>query len=241
MARFTGEGPAAVDARAHVLVAAETLDSSVRGGSVELSADSHHHLSRVLRLRAGDRVTVTDGRGRWLEGLVGPDFSSTGLLDTAGDVSFVDEPLDVGIGFALTKSDKPEVVVQKLTELGVRRIVAFRAARSVVRWDDDKGERNRRRLEAVAVSALEQSRGAWLPIVEPLTDFATLVGRTGVVRADRGGRDLLAEVDRLVLIGPEGGWSEEEREVLPDAVRLPGQTLRAETAAIVAGALLMRV
>lgn len=239
MVRPTAEGPASTDARAHVLVAAEALDSPVRGGSVELNGDTHHHLARVLRLRTGDPVTVTDGRGRWRKVCVAADFASSGLLDVSGDLQVVPEPPDVGIAFALTKGDKPDVVVQKLTELGVRRIVVFRAARSVVRWDVDKGERNRQRLEAIAVSALEQSRATWLPVVEPLADFAALRHRPGAVRADRGGRDLQPVVDQLVLIGPEGGWADEERAQMPDAVGLPGHVLRAETAAIVGGALLV--
>ena len=184
-------------------------------------------------------MTVTDGRGRWREVRVGADFASSGLLDVSGDLEFVPEPPDVGIAFALTKGDKPEVVVQKLTELGVRRIVVFRAARSVVRWDEDKGERNRHRLEAVAVSALEQSRAAWLPVVETIADFAALRHRPGAVRADRGGRDLQPRRDQLVLIGPEGGWADEERLQMPDAIGLPGHVLRAETAAIVGGAFLV--
>jgi 16S rRNA (uracil1498-N3)-methyltransferase len=151
----------------------------------------------------------------------------------------VAEPPDLGVAFALTKGDKPEFVVQKLTELGVRRIVPFRADRSVVRWDDAKADRNHERLVAIAVSALEQSRGAWLPIVEPLTDPASLASRSGVVRADRGGRNMLVGQDRLVVVGPEGGWTEAERLALPDSVGLPGGVLRAETAAIVAGALLV--
>lgn len=239
MVRSTGAGPAAADARAHVLVPVGTLDSSAQGDPVELNGDSHHHLARVLRLRTADPVTITDGHGRWMEARVSADFASSGALEVTGDVAFVAEPHDVGIAFALTKGEKPEIVVQKLTELGVRRIVAFRAARSVVRWDDVKGERNRQRLEAVAGAALQQSRGTWLPIVEPLTSLAALRGRTGVVRADRGGRQLRAGVDRLVVIGPEGGWADEERSTMPDAVGLPGQVLRAETAAIVGGAMLL--
>ncbi len=231
-------GPADADARAHVLVPVEVLAASV-SGVVLLGPDAHHHLARVLRLRVGDPVTVTDGRGRWLRSVVNGEFASSGGLAVIGSLESVAQPPEVGVAFALTKGDKPELVVQKLTELGVQRIVPFRAERSVVRWDDTKADRNRERLEAIAVSALEQSRGAWLPIVEPLTGLGELALRAGVVRADRGGRAIQATLDRLVVVGPEGGWTDDERRLVPVVVGLPGGVLRAETAAIVAGALLV--
>ena len=78
----------------------------------------------------------------------------------------------------------------------------------------------------------------WLPIIEPAITIAQLAERPGVVRADRGGRPLRSE-DAIVAIGPEGGWDTSERELIPVAIGLPGSVLRAETAAIVAGALLV--
>jgi len=209
----------------HVLVAdveAPVLDDEAR-----------HHLARVRRLRDGAALTVTDGAGAWRPAR----FRAYGSLDPDGDVVQVDRPTpEITVAFALTKGDKPELVVQKLTELGVDRIVPFRAARSVVRWDDGKAGRQHERLRAVARAACEQSHRCWVPVVEPVAEVADLA-RRGAVRLDRSHRG--PTLDRpVVAVGPEGGWSDEERAALPDVVGLGAHVLRAETAAITAGALL---
>lgn len=230
-------GPADADARTHVVVDPAVFHDTV-SGAVVLAADAHHHCARVLRLRSAERITLTDGHGRWAEALLAPSFVETGEVILASPVRLMSDPPDVGVAFSLTKGDKPETVVQKLTELGVRRIIPVRSLRSIVKWDVDKAERNNARLALIARSALEQSRGVWLPIIEPAISAELLAQRPGVVRADRGGRPLRSE-DAVVAIGPEGGWDAFERQLLPEAVGLPGLVLRAETAAIVAGALLV--
>jgi 16S rRNA (uracil1498-N3)-methyltransferase len=142
----------------------------------------------------------------------------------------------ITVAFALTKADKPELVVQKLTEVGVDRIVPFRAARSVVRWDDAKADAARLRWIAVARSAVEQSKGCWLPEVAAVADVAALAA-AGAVRVDRGG-EVPSLARSVVAVGPEGGWAEEERDLLPTAIALGHNVLRAETAALTAGVLL---
>jgi 16S rRNA (uracil1498-N3)-methyltransferase len=136
----------------------------------------------------------------------------------------------------LTKGDKPELVVQKLTELGVDRIVPFFAERSVVRWDEARAQRNLERLRRVAREAAMQSRRLTLPA---LTDVASVasIGAQGFVRADRGGAPLSLR-SPSIAIGPEGGWSDDERTSMPDSVGLADTVLRAETAAIAAAAVL---
>ena len=233
-----GRSPSDFSIGPNVVVAASSLTGLTPDCAISLDEENHHHLSRVLRLRPYDALTLTDGWGHWIEAVVASNFAATGVVRTTGSVRKADEPPDVGVAFALTKSDKPETVVQKLTELGMRRIVPIRASRSVVKWDADRADRHIVRLAAVARSALAQCRGAWLPIIEPVTDVAVLAQRVGVVRADRGGRGV-SSADRLIAVGPEGGWTDEEREQLVDRVGLPGAVLRAETAAIVAAALLV--
>jgi len=192
-----------------------------------------HHVSRVRRLRPGDALTVTDGAGAWRPAR----FTGGTAVDPAGEVAHVPAPSpEITVAFALTKGDKPELVVQKLTELGVDRIVPFRAARSVARWDEAKAARHHQRLVAVARGACEQSHRCWLPVVEPVADVAELA-RRGAVRLDRGSAGL--SLDRpFVAVGPEGGWSDEERDLLAGCAGLGPHVLRAETAAITAGALL---
>lgn len=197
--------------------------------SPELSEADAHHLGRVLRLRDGAAVCAADGLGGWRL----CTFRTRGELeateqtgDTAGDGP------SLTVGLALVKADKPDLVVQKLTELGVDRVVFFAARRSVSRWHEDKVERNLARLRKVARSACEQSRRLVLPMIE-IGDLPTLLA-AGAVVADFGGRPL-EPADRTVLVGPEGGWDNGEYGDAP-VVDLGPNVLRAETAAIAVAA-----
>lgn len=210
----------------HVLV--DDVDDPV------LSADDLHHLCSVRRLRDAAELSVTDGAGAWRWCRLG-DAGDGVIAD--GEVHR-DPPPDpvTTVAFALTKGDKPELVVQKLTEIGIDRIVPFLAARSVVRWDAAKAERHHERLVRIARGALMQSRRTWMPVVEPVTTFDEVIALPGAIRADRDGEPLGAD-HRVVLIGPEGGWDDAER--IGPAVGMGDTVLRAETAAIVAATLLI--
>jgi len=197
-----------------------------------LSADDRHHLTRVLRVRDGDPLTVGDGAGRWRPCRLGAE------PEPVERVYEVPEPSPaIGVAFALIKGGRPELVVQKLTELGVDRIVPFTAGRSVVRWDTEKATKNADRLRRVAREAVMQCRRAWLPTIDEVTSFEMVAAGDGVSMADRtgGAVDLSAP---LVMVGPEGGWTEDELATDLPRVRLAEPVLRAETAAIAAGVLL---
>ena len=200
----------------------------------ELGDDDLHHLLRVLRVRPGEEVTVSDGAGRCRPCRMGPG----GLLEPAGEVVVVPRPRPaVAVGVALTKGERPEVAVQKLTELGVDRILPFVADRSVARWEGERAVRHVGRLRRVAREAAVQARLTFLPEVADLTDFASVAALPGAARCDRGGGP--PGLDRpVLLVGPEGGWSDAERDRGLPVVGLGPTTLRAETAAIAAGALL---
>ena len=209
------------------LVFVDDLDDPV------LAGDDHHHLARVRRVRDGDGIVLADGSGRWVVARMRGDHP-----EVAGDVTEVRRPdPPVGVGFGLTKGSKPEWCVQKLTELGVDRIVPFVAARSVVRWDDAKVDAATHRFAKVAREAAMQSRSPWVPAVDPVTSFDVAVGLPGACRADRGG-DPPALAHPLVLVGPEGGWDDAERSATAPVVSLGSGVLRAETAVITAGVLL---
>lgn len=213
-------------ARAHAFVADPT--------EPELATEDHHHLRRVLRLPPGAALTVSDGHGRWRPCRLRED----GTLAIAGELTTEPRPVPaITVGFALVKGERPELIVQKLTELGVDRIVPLVAARSVVRWDATKAARNVDRFAQIARQAAMQCRRTWLPEVAPVADFAAAAALAGAALADPSGAP--PSLDRpVVLIGPEGGWTDEERTVGLPTVRLGGQVLRSETAAITAGALL---
>lgn len=200
-----------------------------------LDDDDYHHLSRSLRLRAGDPLTISDAAGSWCTARLGGGAAD---LEVTGDLHVVaPPPYPIALGIALTKAAKPELAVQKATELGIDSIVVFEADHSVVRWDESKRARNQQRLARVAREAAMQSRRVTVPTVQVADSMQAAIGGRSATRADFGG-DRISAAHHFVLIGPEGGWSESERERLPARVDLGATVLRAETAAIVAAAFL---
>lgn len=190
-----------------------------------------HHLERVLRLRAGDPLTVSDGAGAWVPCRFGDE------LEPDGEIRH-EQRLDpaLTIGFAPVKGDRPEWVVQKLTELGIDRIVVLSTDRSVVRWEGDRAERQMERLTKVAREAAMQCRRCHLPTVDGVVPVADIATGPDVARADVGGQPpTLART--TLLVGPEGGWTEGERNLTPVAIGVADHVLRSETAAVAVSAL----
>lgn len=208
----------------HVFV--EDLDAP------ELDEADRHHLAKVMRLRPGDAFTIADdGRG-WRRCRFGS------VVEVDGEVHRLSRPSPVlTVGFALVKGGRTELIVQKLTELGIDVIQPFMAERSVVRWDSAKAEANQRRLTRVAREASSQSRRCFLPEVAPARHFEAVATPSGVVRAERGGPPAERGL-ATVLVGPEGGWSAAEQRFLPATVGIGPHVLRAETAAIAVGVVL---
>ena len=138
----------------------------------------------------------------------------------------------------MVKGERPEWAVQKLTEIGVDRIVPLQTARSVVRWPLGEADRQLDRLRRVAREAAVQSRRLWLPVVGPVTGLAEAVGaESGVALASPGGAPPTLD-HPTVLVGPEGGWTDDELAWGAPTVSLGPTVLRTETAAVVAGTLL---
>jgi len=214
-------------AAAHVFV--DSLDAP------ELSDADRHHLERVLRVVAGTMITVGDGRGSWRPAELG------GQLLPAGPIEREERAAPaITVAFALVKGDRPELIARALTEVGVDRIVPVRTARTVVRWDGHRAASGVDRLRRVVQSAGMQCRRAWLPEVLEVTDLDTFLAAAGpaVALADPGGPPP-GLTWPTVVVGPEGGWSGEERASAGATVGLGPHVLRTETAAIVAGALMV--
>jgi 16S rRNA (uracil1498-N3)-methyltransferase len=191
-----------------------------------------HHLRRVLRLRDGEPITVTDGAGAWRTGT----FTGAGV-EPGGDVIVEpapDPPLIVAV--APPKGERAEWLVQKCTEVGVDRIMWLDAERSVVRWNGDRAEQHLARFRRIATEAALQSRRVWLPVIEgPVPATAVL---PTAAAAEPGGRAVDAG-DTTIAVGPEGGWSEAESKLAASHVSLGSNVLRVETAAVVAVTLMV--
>ena len=201
-------------------------------GAPELFDDDRRHFERVLRIRPGEEVSVSDGAGRWRLCRFGD------TLEPADEIRADDRPAPIiTVALALTKGERFDWAVQKLTEVGADVIVPMLAARSVVRWDGGKEAQHVERLRRIAHQAAMQSRRTWLPAVEHVRPFAELAARPTAALAERGG-SAPSLARPVLLVGPEGGWSEEERAAVAARVGLGPHVLRAETAAVAAATLL---
>ncbi len=236
--------PASVRSTAHVFC--RGLDDTL-----VLDGLDGHHLARVLRVRAGEVVTVSDGETAWRQYTVREVRGGDVGLDAASPQHVVEFPRPrIAIAFALTKGSKPETTVQHLTELGVDRIVPFFAAHSIVRWDDAKVRSAHDRFQTIAREASMQSRRVALPEITPARAFTTLLTQPDLVIADfvEAGIDSNAALaqhsvstspahrwqhafsdvaDRRVseewcaVVGPEGGFRADERDQLRAASPYP--------------------
>lgn len=214
------------------------------GDAVTLTGAEAHHAASVRRVRADETVTLGDGRGVWLSGIVtavGPkqvDVRITGREEVVAPA-----PRFVLVQ-ALAKGDRDELAVQAATELGVDAIVPWQAARSVSRWDA-KAEKGIARWQTIVREAAKQAHRAWIPEVEGVARTADLVSlaQTALVlvlepsasiRLTAVATDPSEGRDVVLVVGPEGGIAPEELTALADAgarlVRLGDTVLRTSTA-----------
>jgi 16S rRNA (uracil1498-N3)-methyltransferase len=188
----------------------------------------------VLRLGDGDVVTVTDGRGGWRSTLlrvVGREVA----LEPHGSVERerrVDDELVLAT--AIPKGERVDWLVQKVAEVGADRIVLLHASRSVVRWAPERADRRRARLQRIADEALQQSRRVWRTVVDGPVAADEVLPEAAL--AEPGGRPPAA-ADRVLAIGPEGGWTDDELARAGERIDLGPAVLRVETAAVVAATL----
>jgi 16S rRNA (uracil1498-N3)-methyltransferase len=210
----------------------------------QLQGDRAHYLHRVLRLRADSELACFDGRGReWRTRLLTSTAKGCELriIELIRDEP---RPTELILAQAWLKGSAMDTVVQKVTELGVTRIWLFNADRTL-KPSEKRIQNKLRHLGRIVVSASEQCGTTWLPQLElKSTLLDVLDSSSGHQRVvlDPGHRTLEVGADPqplLLAVGPEGGWSEEERTVLgqlPDvsSMSLGTLILRAETAPLAA-------
>jgi 16S rRNA (uracil1498-N3)-methyltransferase len=222
------------------------------GGTAVLDGEEARHAATVRRLRVGERLILSDGAGamaRCVVDAVRPGRDA--LLTLTVEERWTEEPpaLRVVVAQALAKGDRGELAVELATEAGADAIVPWRAARSVAKWDDGgRGDKALTRWRATARAAAKQARRAHVPdVTEPvgtreLAGLAAAMTLSLVLESDVPDRltdlTLPDTGDILLVVGPEGGITDDElhtlREAGARAVRLGTTVLRTSTAAAVA-------
>jgi 16S rRNA (uracil1498-N3)-methyltransferase len=206
------------------------------GATVELTSDERHH-ARVVRVRDGEEVEVFNGRGNGFFGVYQNDVIR--LTTPAPDR---ESPVAVHLAMAVIQLEKFELVLQKATELGVRSIIPMVTERVEVRPERYRGKQERWRK--IIFEAVKQSGRTRIPDLEEPVEFKDVIAREGlkiVFDADAPATQSPSNPATL-LIGPEGGFSDDELQAARDRGcafdRLGPRRLRAETAAIVAAAII---
>lgn len=218
------------------------------GGIAVVDGDEGHHASTVRRIRPGEELDLSDGLGTVAHCVV--EEAVKGRLSARVlDMTEVPGPTPtVTVVQALPKSERSELAIELATEAGADGFLAWQAKRCVARWESAaKADKGLRRWGAVARSAARQSRRAHVPQIAGLVSTAELLTRVPgaltlvlhesatVPLADIGLADATAV---LLVVGPEGGVSDEELAELTGAgaraVRLGPSVLRTSTAAAVA-------
>jgi 16S rRNA (uracil1498-N3)-methyltransferase len=227
-------------------------EEGIADGELRVEGEAYKHLFRARRLAVGDRLRVVDGRGgaRWAE--VARIDRSTGSL-TLGEPAPANEPaLRLDLLVPTLRPERASWMVEKVTELGVGSIRFLHTERAPRHF----GVGTLDRLRRVAAAALEQCHGARLPELSGPHEWRELAALAGHAEA-RWVLDTEAEegewgsdgsvrsagstsLSSALLIGPEGGWSPQERGELREAgwrpVGLGPRVLRIETAAVVGAA-----
>ncbi|MGG0518203.1 16S rRNA (uracil(1498)-N(3))-methyltransferase [Priestia aryabhattai] len=224
--------------------------------SVTVIQDDAHHISRVMRMNEGSQFIACNEQGQAalceIENISANEVKAS-IIEWISEEKEL--PVHVTIVNGLPKGDKLELIIQKGTELGAYRFIPFIAARSVVKWDDKKSQKKVDRWNKIAKEAAEQSHRTIVPAVEAPISFKKLVEISGdythkVVayeeRAKQGETSHLHAVlsalkpgnSVLVVVGPEGGLTEQEVELLEEnEFTISGfgpRILRAETAPLYA-------
>jgi 16S rRNA (uracil1498-N3)-methyltransferase len=206
-----------------------------------LSGEELHHAARVVRVQEGEEVELFDGRGAIVRACVESVHREQVTLRVIGNVAETREsPLDLTLAMAVINLDRFELVLQKATELGVRRIVPIVCDRTEIRPERYRGKQER--WEKILFEAVKQCGRARIPTLEEARPFSEAITREGikvVFDADVPPSPDPGPFDAAILfVGPEGGWSEEELAMArhQGAVfrRMGPRRLRAETAAIAA-------
>jgi len=221
----------------------------IEKGMLRVEGNEVKHIRRVLRLKAGDEIIVFDSLGKEYEGTIIEETTSSVVIKIQNIfLSKRDSPLDVTLAQSLLKGEKMDYLIQKATELGVKEIIPFFSSRSVPLLEKSGRLKRHHRWGRIAIEASKQCGRGVVPKIEPLQDYSEMLqiaspGSLCLILWEREGGQLKKVLERskektriFFIIGPEGGFSQEEVEEAKRAgfipVTLGRRILRAETASL---------
>lgn len=233
-------------------------DAQIGKEFITITGSDVNHIKNVLRMKPGEKIRVSNQKGQdyfcsILE--LGDDFVQADILDS--EAANTELSAKIYLFQALPKGDRMETVIQKAVELGVHEIIPVAMKYCVVKLDAKKAENKRKRWQAIAESAAKQSKRSLIPVVHEVMSFKEALSYAKECRVNlvpyenERGMEVTGEAfselqkdDTIsVMIGPEGGFSEEEIELVKEEnmkiISLGKRILRTDTAAIATLSMLM--
>jgi 16S rRNA (uracil1498-N3)-methyltransferase len=221
----------------------------IENGLLKIEGDEVKHIRKVLRLKAGDGVIVFDGLGKEFEGKIFEEGRASVMVKIQRMLSPKrDSPLDVTLAQSLLKGEKMDYLIQKATELGVKEIIPFFSSRSIPLLEKSGSLKRHHRWRKITIEASKQCGRGVVPKIESIQTYSDMLhgASTDHLRLIlwEGGGIKVKEVLEgskekkkiFFIIGPEGGFNQEEVEKAERAgfvaVTLGRRILRAETASI---------
>lgn len=216
----------------------------ISNGIVNLDADESRHCVKVLRKKSGDIISITDGRGRFYNAHLIDTNPVRCLFDIQSVIDCPKKNYTIHLAISPTKNtDRIEWMVEKCVEIGVDEITLLHCRKT------ERKVFKIGRIEKIAISAMKQSKRAWLPTINQLTPFQEFMKHVDsqasryIAHVDHSNSTHLQSVAKrdgsyVVLIGPEGDFSTEELELAAQnnfvKVSLGNYRLRTETAGLMA-------
>jgi 16S rRNA (uracil1498-N3)-methyltransferase len=221
----------------------------VEKGLLKVEGSEVRHIRRVLRLKVGDRLRLFDGSAKEYEGIIVEEGPSSVVIKVEDVLSPPKEsPLEITLAQSLLKGEKMEYLIQKATELGIKKIIPFFSSRSVPLLDKSKKLRRYHRWEKIAIEACKQCGRVAVPKVEPLQNYSDMLRMASsealrLILWEKEGRGLKEVLQGskgmtkiFFMVGPEGGMSDaevgeaEKGGFIP--ITLGKRILRSETAGL---------
>jgi len=211
-----------------------------------LKEETSRHIAQVLRMKKGERIRITNGNGQTISAeIISPDNKKTKVKKTGEEISAPEKPQTTIAVSLIKNTNRFEWFAEKATEIGISAIIPLICKRS------EKTHFRKERIRSILISAMLQSQQSWLPEISEPVKFSDIIKESYEQRfiahcLPEQKKELkdapIKPGSKIILIGPEGDFTEEEIELAIAKNYLPvslGQTrLRTETAAIVSAVLL---
>lgn len=227
--------------------------TQIQGNEILITDDDAKHIAKVMRNDVGDQVICASEGRSYLAEIRAVDAKSVSL-SIINELTISNEPtIDITIYQGLTKADKMEWIIQKGTEIGVNTFVPVEMKYSVTKWESDRGSKKLDRWQKIAKEAAEQAQRSRIPTIKPAISFKEMITEISKKHSltmlayeksehSQGIFALLKQHqgihDFAIIIGPEGGISEQERDLAMQQgvslINLGRRILRTETAGLIA-------